>query len=144
MSQDNVEKLRSLIAPWDGRDLRAFGKAWGSGDVDLSLLDAEVAYEDTILPDHVGETYHGQEGVARAMERWTEPYGQLITELQRIVGDRDTLVSIHRVRSRAGHTGIGFDFPIAYLWRFRDGKVIVLRSYRSPEEALAAAGLADG
>src|SRR5256885_9469561 len=141
MSHKNADNLRALVETWDGKDLRAFGKAWGSGDVDLSLLDPDVIYEDTILPDHVGETYHGHEGVARAMERWTEPYEQLTTELERIVGDGDTLVSIHRVRSTAGHTGIAFDFPIAYLWAFRDGKVVLLRSYWNTEEALAAAGL---
>ena len=68
--------------------------------MDLSLLDPELVYEDTILPDHVGESYRVHEGVARAMERWTEPYEELIAELERIVGSGDTLVSIHRVRNR--------------------------------------------
>jgi ketosteroid isomerase-like protein len=141
MSQENIDNLRGLLGPWSGENLRAFGKAWRSGDVDLSLLDPEVAYEDTILPDHVGETYHGHEGVARAMERWTEPYEELIAELERIVGSGDLLVSIHRVRNRAAYTGIEFDRTIAYVWSFRDGRVVHFRSYWDPAEALEAAGL---
>jgi len=45
----------------------------------MSLLDSEVTYEDAILPDHVGETYRGVEGVARATERWLEPYEEVTT-----------------------------------------------------------------
>jgi len=107
----------------------------------MSLLDPEITYEDTTLPDHVGETYRGHEGVARATERWAEPYEELTIELERIVGAGDRLVSIHRVRARARHTGIEFEGPLAYLWTFRNGKVNQFRSFRDPEEALEAAGL---
>ena len=31
--------------------------------------------------------------------------------------------------------------PLAYFWTFREGKVIHLRSYLNPAEALEAAGL---
>jgi ketosteroid isomerase-like protein len=77
------------------------------------------------------------------MERWTEPYEELTVELERIVGDGEVLVSIHRVHSRAGHTGIQFDSLVAYLWQFQAGKVVLFRSYWEPSDALAAAGLAE-
>jgi ketosteroid isomerase-like protein len=134
MSQGNVENLRALLEVMDL-------EAWRRGESDMSLLDPEVAYEDATLPDHVGETYRGHEGVARATERWLEPYERLTIELEQIVGADDRLVSIHRVRGRARYTGIEAEGPVAYLWTFRDGKVIHFRSYRDPEEALEAAGL---
>src|SRR6476619_5903432 len=52
MSQENVEELRAFLEAWDM-------EAWKRGEADLSLLDPEVTYEDTILTDHVGETYRG-------------------------------------------------------------------------------------
>lgn len=53
--------------------LRAFGEGWTPGqEMDMSILDPEVVYEDANLPDHIGETYRGHEGVARATERWLE------------------------------------------------------------------------
>jgi ketosteroid isomerase-like protein len=134
MAEGNVETLRAFL---EALDL----EAWRRGEGDMSLLDPQVAYEDTTLPDHVGETYRGPEGVARATERWLEPYERLTIELEQIVGAGDRLVSIHRVRGSARYTGIEAEGPVAYLWTFRDGKVIHFRSYRDPEEALAAAGL---
>ena len=141
MSQENVEKLRELFQPWDGRNLREFSEAWGSGEIDLSILAPDVAYEDTILPDHVGETYRGHDGVVRATERWAEPFQELVAELDRIVGDGDSLVSVHRVRSRAEHTGIEFEAEVAYAWQFEEGRVVRFRSYWEPRAALESLGL---
>jgi ketosteroid isomerase-like protein len=55
------------------------------------------------------------------------------------LGDR--LISIHRVGGKGRHTGIEDGERYAYLWTFRDGKVIHFRTYRNPAEALEAAGL---
>lgn len=62
MSQENVERLRAFPEAWDPS---ATLEAWKQGEADLSLFDPEIAYEDTVLPDHVGETYHGYEGLCK-------------------------------------------------------------------------------
>lgn len=111
------------------------------GVIDMSLLDSDVADEDTTLPDHAGEAYRGHEGAVRAAERWVESSEWLLIELEQIAGAADRLVSIHRVRSKARHTGIEFDTPLAYAWTFRDGKVIHFRSFLDPRQALEAMGL---
>jgi ketosteroid isomerase-like protein len=123
-------------------DVRAFWETWNTSEApDLSLLDPDVTYEDTILPDHVGETYHGHEGVARAVARWFEPFAEITISLERIVGEDDCLVSIHRVRTTARHTGIRFESPLAYVYTLREGKVIHFKSFWDPQQALDAAGL---
>ena len=49
--------------------------------------------------------------------------------------------TLHRVRSKARHTGIEFDTALAYLWTFQDGKVIHFKSFLDPEQTLEAGGL---
>src|SRR4051794_10213420 len=139
MSQEDVERLREFLTTWD---VEADLEAWTRGDTrGMKVLDPDVAYEDTVLPDHAGEVYHGYEGVARATERWLEPFENLSVNLDRIVGSGDRVVSIHQVQMKARHTGIEFEGPVAYLWTFRDGKVIHFKSYLDPAEALQAGGL---
>ena len=139
MSQENVDNLRALLDDWDPK---ATVEAVYGGDVDaVDLFDPEVAYEDTVLPDHVGETYRGRDGLLRATERWLEPFESFTIKLERIVGTGDRLVSIQHASAKARHTGIPFEMSYAYLWEFRDGRVIYLKSYRDPAEALEAAGL---
>jgi ketosteroid isomerase-like protein len=128
--------------PENAEKIRAFWEAWTpGGEMDLSILDPEVVYEDATLPDHIGEEYRGHEGIARAAARWLEPYESVTIELEQIVGSGDHLVSIHRVRTKAHYTGIEDEGPVAYTWIFRDGKAVHFRSYRDPDEALEAAGL---
>jgi hypothetical protein len=104
----------------NAESIRAFWDAWTPGEeLPLFIFDPEVAYEDTTLPDHIGDVYRGYDGLARAAERWLEPYESLTIELERIVGTGDRLVSIHQA------------------WTFRNGKVVHLCSYRDPAEALS-------
>jgi ketosteroid isomerase-like protein len=140
MSRENVENLRAFLETWSREGWTL--EAWQQGEViDLSLLDPDVTYGDTTLPDHIGETYRGHEGVIRATERWIEPYESLLIELEQIVGAGDRLVSIHRVWGKARHTGIEEEGRMAYLWTFREGKVIDFRSFRDPDQALKAVRL---
>ena len=130
MSQENVERLR------------AFCEIWGTHAVpDLSLLDPEVVFEDAVLPDHAGETYRGHEGVVRAASTWREAYAYFTVELEEIVGSGDRLISIHRFRGTGRHSGIEDAGRYAYLWTFRNAKVIHFAAFRDAADALQAAGL---
>lgn len=140
MSQENVETIRAFWDQWNDEGWTL--ETWTQGEVDLSLLDPDVVYEDNNLPDHIGEAYHGREGVIRAAERWTEPFEWLAVDLERIIDLGDELVSLHRWRARFRHTGIPIDEALAYRWRLRDGKVIYFRSL-SPEEADEATKMAE-
>ena len=142
MSEENVESLRAFLEPW-GREPWT-PEAWERGGViDMSFLDVDVVYEDETLPDHIGEAYRGHDGIVRAAKRWIEPNEWLLVELEKIVGHGDRLVSIHRLRSKARHTGIEFETPLAYAWTFQDGKIVHFQSFLEPDEALAAAGLSE-
>ena len=105
------------------------------------LYAPEFTYEDDFLPDHVGETYRGLDGLRRAWTGFTEPFEEVGYELERIVGSGDRVVSIHRVRTKARHTGIAQDFRVAYSWTFRGGRLAHCRAFRDADQALKAAGL---
>jgi ketosteroid isomerase-like protein len=111
----------------------------GGWVIDMSPLDPEVAYEDTVLPDHASEVYRGHEGVTRAVQRWIEGFEWIVVELEQVVEVNGRFVSIHRARTKARHSGLEFESTIAYLWTFRAGKVIHFRSYLDPAQASAAA-----
>jgi ketosteroid isomerase-like protein len=135
MSQENVENLRTFLKAWTSA-----GSQWSG--LDMSLLDPDVTFEASAnMPDMAGEIYRGHDGVVRATKRWIEAYEWLSIDLERIVGAGDRLVSIHRWRAKARHTGIVFDTPVAYVWTFRDGRVVHYRAFSDPKHALKAAGL---
>ena len=142
MSQENVTRLRRFLEGWDPKsDLEGWKR--GEYSFDPAFLDPELEYEDTVLPDHVGEVYRGYEGVARATERWLEPFESLAVVLERIVGNGDRLVSIHRWRAKAQHTGIELEGSLSYVWTFTEGRVTHFKSYWEAADALEAARLSE-
>ena len=132
MSEQNVQRIRAYLEDFD---LEALSR----GEVDCPFLAADVTYADEILPDHVGELYDGREGIGRAGRAWLEPFKSRTLDLERVVDEGDCVVSIHRFRATAQHTGLEFDLPLAWLFRFRDDEVIHWHAYPSEEEALKAA-----
>ncbi len=109
----------------------------------MSMFDDDVTYDDENLPDHFGETYRGHEGVLRAVERWIAPFESMTIELLEIVETERRLLSIHRWRAKAQHTGIEFDTPLAYVWTFRDGKIVHFRSFLDIADAREAMRLTE-
>jgi len=139
--ETDVQNLSEFLERWDPvADLASWKRGEEAG---LSLIDSQVRYEDTILPDHVGETYHGHKGLVRATERWFEPYGSLDVELLRIVVAAERVVSLHRFRMKARHTGIELDGDLIYVWTFEGGKVTHLKSYGEEDKAFDFAGVSE-
>ena len=104
------------------------------------ILGREFTYEDDFLPDHAGETYRGVDGLRRAWAGWVEPFEEMAYEPVRIVDSGDRIISIHRVQTRARRTGIVQDFQAAYIWTFRDGRLIHCRGFLDADQALKALG----
>ena len=132
MSQENVERVRGV---WE---------AVNRGDAtSLAMFDRDVVYENDLLPDDA-ETYRGIEGLVKAWSVWTEAWARLDTDIEwvRDAGG-DEVVSCHQAKMRGRGSGIETELRYAYLWRFRNGKVIYCKGFRDPIEALEAAGLSE-
>jgi ketosteroid isomerase-like protein len=136
MSRPIVEGLRAYLDSFDS-------EALSRGEIECPYLASDCTYADEILPDHVGEVYRGSDGIGRAGRAFLAPYESHSIELERIVDGGACVVSIHRFRATARHTGIQFDVPLAWLFKLRDGEVIHWHAYSTEEEALKAAGVSD-
>src|SRR5579862_9189282 len=127
---------RALGAGWDFVRIPRDDTAWAAyAEAFTPLLASEYVYEDDIVPDHAGEVFRGLDGLRRAWTIWTDPFEEMVYDLERIVGSGDQLVSIHRVRTTARRTGIVQDFRIAYVWTFRAGRLIHQRGFLEAERA---------
>ena len=138
MSQENVEIVRRWVEDVvDSEDSTDLG--------DLSFLDEAIAYEDNILPDHIGETYHEHEGFRKAWARAIEPWEDIDIQIEWVRDAGDTVVTCHRSRGRGKGSGIEIEIEIeyAYIWTFREGRVIFCKSFGDPADALEAAGLSE-
>jgi ketosteroid isomerase-like protein len=133
MSQENVERIR--------RGWEALMKGDAAA---LAVFDSDVVYEDDLLPENVGETYRGVEGLQKAWSVWTEPWDDLQTDIEWVrAAGSDEVVSCHRARMRGKGSGVKGERLYAYVCRFRAGKIVYCKSFGNPRDALEAAGLSE-
>ncbi|MFN2617251.1 MAG: nuclear transport factor 2 family protein [Thermoleophilaceae bacterium] len=128
MSRENVELVRQTF------------EAWNAGDLDgvTSSLDAEAEFIP--LRSQLDQSpYKGPEGMRRfardADEEWE--YLRLVADEIRDLGDRVLVLGRFDARGRA--SGMDLEFPVAWIVRFRDGKIAFIRTYSDPGEAVKAA-----
>jgi hypothetical protein len=57
------------------------------------------------------------------------------------VGVGDVAVLIGRIHYRGRHSGIETETPAGWMLKFRRGRVVCIRAFREPEQALEALGL---
>jgi ketosteroid isomerase-like protein len=99
----------------------------------------EITYEED--PRWPGSgTYRGKDEVAEAFEGYIDVFSSGEVTVEEFVEVGDRLVALIRFNV----VSAGGDVPLDHVWGYvceaRDGKLIRLRAYSDPEEALSAAG----
>jgi ketosteroid isomerase-like protein len=132
MSRENVEIVRSAF------------DAWNAGDVDS--IAALMTPETEFIPlrsQLEGDSYRGPEGMHQfardAAEEWE--FLRIDPDEFHDVGDRVLMLGHFDGRGRA--SGMDVRFPVGWVAQLRDRKIVHLRTYSDPQEALEAVGLGE-
>ena len=127
VSEQNIELVRTGL------------EAFNRGDVDsfLDLLDPGIeAYVPPELPNE--GTYRGRDGFRRMVEQWNEAWEEFRAEPEKLVAKGDRVVALVRQRGRGRGSGVEVEFPVAYIYEMRDGKLVRWELSADREEALAS------
>ena len=130
MSQENVEIVRRV---WE---------AWNAGDLDVitEFFTPETGFFP-LRSQLEGVGYRGPEGLREfardAAEEWE--YLRISLDEFRDLDDRVLVLGCFEARGRG--SGMDIRFPVGWVVQLRDEKIIELRAYSDPQQALAAAGL---
>ena len=73
--------------------------------------------------------------------RWSAGFADWDYEIERLIDGGDHVVAFVREHAHGRASGVGVEMRRANVWTFKDGKVVLFRSYSSREAALRAAGL---
>lgn len=139
MSQGSVELVR--------RGFEAFQSALATGDPGAAFDSGVFAPDlEWILPPHspgFRDVYRGREGFIEFMGTWTEDFDWSI-ELESVIdaGD-DQAVAVFHQRATGKGSGVPVELRMACLYGLRAGRVVRIRNFVDPAEALKAAGLSE-
>jgi len=134
--QQNVELARRL---WKGI---VEGGASRQAEVGLSDSGWHPDLEYVEDPRWPGTgSYRGLEAVRARFAEYLEVFGAVDITVSELLDAGDEIVSVFHTRGESAHTGLPFEHEWAYVWTFRDGRVVGWRAYFEKNEALEAAGL---
>ena len=139
MSQENVEIVT--------RSFEAFQEGMRRGDLAVWFDSEDLAddFEWVIPPEVVGlGTYRGREGFLEFMRAWTEDYENWSIDLERVIdAGEDRVVGVFHHRAIGKASGVPIELVQGIVWELADGRVVRMRNYMTPAEALEAAGLSE-
>jgi ketosteroid isomerase-like protein len=138
MSQENVEVVRQLF--------ETFQEGVKRGDYTAGF-DAELVSEELewiAIPGLGLGTYKGREGFVEFIELWVGEFDDWWLDVDQLIdaGD-DRVVTIYRQTGTGKGSGASVEFHAGAVNELQDGKVIRVRNFSSPDEALEAAGLSE-
>jgi ketosteroid isomerase-like protein len=118
-------------------------EAFNRGDVEsaLAAFDPEVEWQTYIVPGPGGGVYHGHAGVRELWSDAKRVFGEFRNIPEEMFFTKDKLLVHVRIEGVGAKSGAPVEARIAHLHTFRDGKVVLVRSFGDREEAQRAAGL---
>ena len=132
MSQENVEIVRRVY------------DAGNQGDWNAVFRDAPPDLEVTMKAGPNAGTHRGREEAQAVFEDLLSGFDYWITEPLEFFESGDQVVAIvnNRLRPKGGTSG-EFDYQNGHIWTIREGNLLSLVAFPTPEEALEAAGLSE-
>ena len=132
MSEENVEIALAAVDAWN----RGGHEAW------LALWDEEAEFYP-LRAQLEGESYCGHEGLERFLAEMTEDFEEVRFEIEEVRDAGEQMVGIGRFRARGRASGVDLNVPLGVFQRMRRDKIVYVRFFPAPAEALEAAGLSE-
>ncbi len=135
MSDENVETFKRGVDAYNRRDVEAL----------LEELHPRVEWRP-LLPVLLGgeaAIYRGHEGARQGIRELEEAFTELRAEPAEFRDLGERVVAIGRLYGRGKESGVETVSPNVWVVDFEDGKVVRIREYLDPDEALEAAGLSE-
>ena len=136
MSQENVEIVRRVADAYNRRDVEAM----------LAELHHDIEWHPWLQVQLGGgaTVYRGHQGVREGVRDGEEAFSEIQAEPSEVRDLGKRVVAIGHLRARGKESGAITESALAWIVEFKSGKVIRVREYLDPNEALEAAGLSDG
>ena len=135
MSEENVAMIRGIYEAAAARD-----KAKSL----LTVCDAEVELDvsEAGWGDLTGkDVYHGHDGLRTLFREWYGAWENYGDHLEDLIDADDQVVALVTSRGQGRASGTPVELKTPAVWTIRNGKIVRVAWFQTPEQALEAAGM---
>jgi ketosteroid isomerase-like protein len=132
VSWGNAAVVRSMCA--------AYGRLAQNGEIAsfvAEYFDPDCEYQPVEETDKI----RGHHALIRWTQRWLEAWDETWDEVDQAVEAGEMVVAAIRVHGRGRGSGMEISQRLFYVFELRLGKIVRMRDYLDPDQALEAAGL---
>ncbi len=135
MSRKDTETCRRAVEAYNRGDVEAF----------VDQFDPAVEWHplNQLMFGGEAEGYRGHEGVRRFMREVEEAFVEVRIEVGEIRDLGERIVMTGQLRALGRASGARTESPIGWLLEFRNARIVRMRDFLDPDEALRAAGVPD-
>jgi ketosteroid isomerase-like protein len=131
MSQQNIWVVGELIEAIERQDLTRL----------IELTDPDVEWHAFFAQLGEGGVYRGHDGMRRYVRDLGDAWEFLRTHVDDARSVGPVVVLIGRLHYRGKGSGLETESRAGWVIKFRQGRVVYMRAYSEPDQALLAAGL---
>jgi ketosteroid isomerase-like protein len=131
-SRDNAAIVQAVYAAFSGL---------AQGGEIASYVARHFDPDCEYRPVEEASTIRGHAALIRWVERWLEAWDDAWDEVDEIIEAGEIVVAAIRVHGRGQLSGMEISQRLFDVFELRDGRVVRIREYLDPEQALEAAGL---
>jgi ketosteroid isomerase-like protein len=139
MSQENVEIVR--------RGFEEFEAAMARGNLGVNFDSGNFAPDAEWIPDYapgLRSVYRGREEFVEFMRTWSEDFEDWSIRPERLIdASDDRVVALVHQRATGKGSGVQVELHMAFVYELKEGRVIRVRTFIDPADALKAAGLTE-
>jgi ketosteroid isomerase-like protein len=131
MSQENVDLALAAVDAVARMD----------GDRLAELTHPEVEWHSFLAQLGEGGVYRGHEGMREYARDLRDAWEVFSGDVQGALAVGEIVVLVSQLRYRGKGSGVDTKAPAGHVVKFREGRIVHMRSFREPEAALEAMGL---
>ena len=132
MSEENVKLVHEVIDAVKAPDVSRL----------VELTDPEVEWYSRVALGR-SEGYRGHDGIRRYVEDIADSLEFIYIEVDDAISVGDLVLLVGHFHYRGKASGVDTKSPGGVVARLRDGRVVYMRAFRDPEQALAVVGLSE-
>ena len=108
----------------------------------VELTDPEVEWYSLVALGR-SKGYRGHDGIHRYIEDIADAFEFIYAEVDDAISAGDLVLLVGHFHYRGRTSGVDTKSPAGLVVRLRDGRVVYMRAFRDPEQALAVVGLSE-
>ena len=130
MAQENVELVHQLVDAVAEQDLARL----------IQLTDPEVEFHSVFAQLREGGVYRGHDGIRQYMKDVAETAEILQATIDDTLAVGALVLAVGRLTYRGKGSQVETEAPVGYFLKVRRGRLLKLRAFQDPEQAIAAFG----